>query len=321
MTTRVRPFAERDYSALARIWRICEAEPVDADVLRARDARWDWSRYEKVRIVAVDEEDAPLGYGELRHEPSRFDPRRYFIRLGVDPAKRRRGIGTALWDALAAELDERSARYADLWTRDHTACAAFVARRGFREVARSYAQVCAVATAPLPTIAARERLAGSGVRIVSLASLAASDPDALAKAHELHTASRVDQPTVGRVTAQPFADWKAYNLDDPLALPDAYLVALADGRYVGQTTARRAAGADDVLEIGVTGVLPDHRRRGIARALKLELHEYARANGYAELHTRTMKDNRAMVDLNTSLGYAIVESTVSYELALTPSSP
>lgn len=320
MTVRVRPFADRDYVAFSRIHSLAEGIRLVSEDARAVDARWDWSRYERVRVVAVDEEDAPIGYGEIYHEPARFEPRRYFVRLAVEPRLRRRGVGAAIWGQLAAELAERDAVVADLWARDHTACVDFITKRGFREVVRAYRQVRAVATAPLPTPATRERLSTSGVRIASLAELALSDDAAPAKAHELHSASRLDQPSLGPVTAVPFETWKAYNVDDPLALPRAYFVAVAEGTYVGQCTGRRVATADDVLEIGVTGVRPEHRRRGVGRALKLELHAYARANGFREIHTSTARENVAMVELNTSLGYAIVESWGGYELAI-PSSP
>ena len=103
MTVRVRPFAaDRDYPAFSRIHSISEGMRVTPEEARAEDARWDWS-YEKVRVVAVDEEDVPLGYGEIYHEPARFEPRRYFVRLAVEPRVRRRGIGAAIWDHLAAE--------------------------------------------------------------------------------------------------------------------------------------------------------------------------------------------------------------------------
>ncbi len=315
MTVRVRPFAERDYPAYTRIVQMTEGEPVEVATLRSRDSRWAWSRYEKVRAVAVDEEDAPLGYGEIHHEPSRFDPRRYFVRLGVDPRMRRRGIGGAIWSHLAVELDERGARIACLWARDHTACVDFITKRGFREVIRSYAQVLAVATAPQPTPATRERLAAAGVRIVSLAKLAENDEEALAKAHALHSEARPDQHSLGPVTAVPFADWKAHNIDDPHALPDAYLVAVRGRDLVGQCSARRDPRAEDVLDIGVTAVRPEFRRHGIGRGLKLALHEYARARGYQEIHTSTARENAAIVALNTSLGYAIVESSGGYEMA------
>lgn len=320
MTFRVRPFAvDRDYPAFARIHGVAEGRRVTAEDARADDARWDWS-YEKVRVVAVDEEDVPVGYGEIYHEPARFEPRRYFVRLAVEPRLRRRGVGAAMWDHLAAELDERRAQVACLWIRDHTACVDFMTARGFREVVRAYGQVLAVAGAPLPTPASRERLASRGVRIATLAELMTTDAGAARKAHALNVASREAQLTLGPVTAVPFAHWKRIYLDDALALPEAFFIAVAGDEYVGQTTALRARSANDVLDIGITGVLPAYRRRGIARALKLELHAYARAHGYREIHTSTARGS-AMERLNTELGYAIVESQGGYELRITPSSP
>jgi ribosomal protein S18 acetylase RimI-like enzyme len=319
VSVRVRPFAERDYTAFARIRSTGEGEPTTPEEARERDATWDWSRYERVRVVAVDEEDAPLGYGEIYHEPTRFDPRRYYMRLAVDLRMRRRGIGDAIWRQLRAELDERSALGVYLWARDATAGARFVSERGFREVIRWYTQVRAVATAPLPTPALDERLVKVGLRIATLAELARADPRALEEAHELYFASRLDQPTLGRVTPTPFAQWRKTHVDGPAALLDGYFIAVADGRFVGQSVGWRSR-SDDVLDINVTGVLPAFRRRGIARSLKLRLHAYARANGYAELHTRTTRENAAMVALNTSLGYAVVESYAGYELAI-PSAP
>jgi mycothiol synthase len=318
--TRVRPFADRDYTAYARIRTIGEREPTDAAAAREADARWDRSRYEQLRVVAVDEEDAPVGYGEIHHEPSRFDPGRYFIRIAVDPDKRRRGIGAALWTQLHAELVERKASIACLWSDDHTACLPFIARRGFREVVRSYRMVCAVASAPQPTEAQAEHLARLGVTITTLADLMRDDDRAAHKAHALDFEARADQPTLGRVTLAPFETWLAYHVEDAAALPEAYFVATVGGRYVGVSSGRRRA-SDDVLEVGITAVLPAHRRRGIARALKLRLHEYARAEGYREIHTSNTRENVPMVKLNESLGYVIVESWGGYELALIPSSP
>ena len=320
MTVRVRPFADQVYSAYARIRTIGEREPTDAAGAREADARWDRSRYERVRVVAVDEEDAPVGYGEIHHEPSRFEPGRYFIRLAVDPDKRRRGIGAALWSRLHAELTERKARVACLWSDDHTACLPFIARRGFREVIRSYRMVCAVASAPQPTEAQTELLAREGVTVTTLADLMRDDDRAAQKAHALDFAARADQPTLGRVTLAPFETWFAYHVEDPAALPEAHFVATIGGMYVGVSGGRRG-GSDDVLDIGITAVLPLYRRRGIARALKLRLHAYARAEGYREIHTSNTRENVPMVKLNESLGYVIVESWGGYELALIPSSP
>lgn len=313
MTLRVRLFADRDYAGFVRIRRLAEQQDVSIETAREQDGRWDHSRFERVRVVAVDEEDAPLGYGEIYQEASRFERLRYFVRLAVDPRLRRRGIGAAMWGQLRAELDERAATVACLWVSDATACHSFIAERGFVEVVRSFEQVLALATAPLPIAMAEESVTARGIHVESLSDLLARQGDAALRAiHELYTSSRVDQPTLGAVTARPFEDWRREVFDELHGLPDAYFVASDRGRLVG-CSAVHAAG-EDVLRILITGVLPEYRRRGIARLLKLRVHAWARANGYREIHTSTA--NPAVVALNTALGYAIVASWGGYELAI-----
>ena len=312
---RVRPFADPDYAAYSRIATIAEGTRIDGPAARAADARWDRARYDLLRIVAVDEEDAPLGYGEIHQEPSRYDPRRYFLRLGVDPDRRRRGVGAALWERLAAELAARSAEVVGLWAGDATACQAFIAKRGFVEVTRAYAQVLAIASALLPTRALAERVTSTGVRVTTLAALRDALGDgALEPAWDLHSACRLDHGGLGRATPQPFADWVADNVTGEAALPDAYFIALDGARYVGVSSVRRDG--EDSLRIGITGVLPAYRRRGIGRLLKLRVHAWARAHGFREIHTNTTTADRAVLALNDALGYPIVASWGGYELRL-----
>jgi len=313
VTPRVRPFAARDYPAFVRIKRLAEQRDISVALAREEDGRWDHSRYERVRVVAADEEDAPLGYGEIYHEPSRFDPRRYFVRLAVDPRLRRQGIGAAIWTQLRAELDERSAKVACLWTDDGTACREFIVRRGFVEVVRSYEQVIALARAPLQLAAAEQAVAAHGIRVETLSELRVREGDeSLKRVHDLYTASRIDQPTLGTVTARPFEDWRREVFDELHGLPDAYFVASDGDRLVGCSGVHPSG--EDVLRILITGVLAEYRRQGIARLLKLHVHAWARAHGYREIHTSTA--NVAVVALNTALGYAVVGSWGGYELAI-----
>ena len=313
MTLRVRLFADRDYAGFVRIRRLAEQQDVSIETAREQDGRWDHSRFERVRVVAVDEEDAPLGYGEIYQEASRFERLRYFVRLAVDPRLRRRGIGAAMWGQLRAELDERAATVACLWVSDATACHSFIAERGFVEVVRAYEQVVALATARLPLAAAEEAVAAQGITVETLSALIDRDgDDGLGRVHDLYTASRLDQPTLGHVTARPFADWRREVFDELHLLPDAFFVARDRDRLVGCSGVHPSA--EEVLRILITGVLPEYRRRGIARVLKLRVHAWARAHGYREIHTSTA--NAAAVALNISLGYAIVGSWGGYELRL-----
>ena len=134
MEIKVRPFHPHDYPRIARIRCDAEGERVSADDMRRWDERWDHSRFEKVRIVAQDEEGVAVGYGELHHEPDAFDPRRYFLHLAVDPEYRRRGVATALWEHIREELAERAATVVRLRTDPLGPGAQWAERQGFRWV-------------------------------------------------------------------------------------------------------------------------------------------------------------------------------------------
>lgn len=311
---RVRAFEDRDYNAYARIARLHRSGIADAGAARSEDARLD-PRSDLVRVVAVDEEDAPVGYGTISHDLGRYDPRRYVLDLGVDTTLRRRGIGAAIWDRLRALLASRGAEVVGLWAGDATACQAFVTKRGFVEVGRMYQQVLAVASAPLPTRAFEERVRAIGITITTLAALRDAVGElALEAAWDLHSACRLEFVTLGRATPDPFPEWTRANLTDDAALPEAHFIALDGSRYVGACSLHRDG--DDTLRIGLTGVLPAYRRRGIGRLLKLRAHGWARVNGFQEIHTTTTKANTAMLALNDALGYPIVGSWGGYELRL-----
>lgn len=58
------------------------------------------------------------------------------------------------------------------------------------------------------------------------------------------------------------------------------------------------------------GVHPDHRGRGVAQRLMAEQHEWAHANGYTEIETRTRATNTPMIVLNLRFGFVVA----GYEL-------
>lgn len=312
MIVRVRPFHPSDYPRLVKIRSEAEGDRHTVEEARARDERWDHARYEKARVVAQDEEGVVIGYGEIYQDPSRFEPGRYFIRLAVEERWRGRGVGSALWDHVAAELDERGARIASIWADEGPASRAFLERRDFRIAIRGIQQVLEVARFDAaPFAGAVERVEAQGIAIADLASEMRADRHALRKAHGLYFSARADQPTLGRVTAGPFEDWVYFNVESPQALTDAYFIAKDGDRYVGCASLWRRAPGE--LHVGITAVLPSHRRRGIALALKLRTIDYAGRDGAERIVTSVTDRNRAMVALNERLGFRSRRTWAGYE--------
>src|SRR5512141_1546464 len=107
--TRVRDFAPADYEAWVAASNRCYPEyPWTVKEMRHQDESFDRARFFKLRLVAEQAGDL-VGGVEAGHRPSRFHADRYSFDMFVVPDARRRGHGTALYEAAMAELRARSA--------------------------------------------------------------------------------------------------------------------------------------------------------------------------------------------------------------------
>jgi GNAT superfamily N-acetyltransferase len=167
-----------------------------------------------------------------------------------------------------------------------------VVAHGFAEIGREFPVVldlrtASQASAPPP----------AGIEITNLADR----PDLARAAWDVEVEAAPDIPTEGGVEAWPFERWRSAVLDAPSALPEAAVVAVANGEVVG--SAVLAALSDGGAEHGLTAVRRAWRGRGIATALKSAQIEWARRTGYTELHTSNDETNLSMRSINTRLGY------------------
>ena len=97
-------------------------------------------------------------------------------------------------------------------------------------------------------------------------------------------------------------------------LLDSYFVALDGEHIVGLSYLVRRPDGD--AEVGDTGVLHSHRRRGIARTLKRMVTRYAAERGIQRVHTDNRADNTGMLAINRELGFVPGELVVIFEKAL-----
>lgn len=99
---------------------------------------------------------------------------------------------------------------------------------------------------------------------------------------------------------------------------------ITDGHLVGRVSEKREVTAvlaiDDGAPVGfklgyalnretfyswLGGVHPQHRRRGIARALMARQHDDCRARGYRDVQTETLGTNAAMLIANLESGFEV----------------
>lgn len=344
----VRPFRDDDFGPVARMGTAAfPDEPWSEAEMRHADAGWDHGRFEMVRVIAEDAQGSVVGYGRFNHMPWQFHPRKYALWLLVDPARRRQGIGGALYAHVLDALRARQATTVRTFVGNETeiASVAFLTRRGFVEVQRGWESRLDVGAFDFSRFAgAAERVAQQGIVITTLAALRARDPEAVRAAYDLFVEAGSDTPAVDPVTPEPFGQWVATNVESPKALLDAFFVAVASGqsvsasgsgersgragggfdpmhapdgdRYVGLSQLHRRLEQPDVLQQELTAVRREYRGRGIAMALKLHTVAYARAHGYREIRTGNDIRNRPMLRINEALGFVKQPAWIGFEKTL-----
>jgi len=213
---------------------------------------------------------------------------------GLRPAARRRGVGSRLLVAAAAEalrLDRHL-----LWGSVHDGddeSLGFVTARGFRQVTRDVP--IALDVAP-----------GDGEWAPGIVEL---EPEHLGGAYEV-VAEATPEMALPQIAAAPsFEEW----IEREERSRAAAVVALDGGRVVGYACLYRIPGEERKLENGLTAVLRSHRRRGLATAMKRAQIAWAAAHGYTEISSEMVEGNAAMRAVNARLGYRELPGKVVVE--------
>ncbi len=222
-----------------------------------------------------------------------YRARRVVTLITVLTRQRRRGAGTALYEAISRWASERGVRELEVSVSgDDPESLSFAQRRGFTEERREVGLVLGLAGVSPPQVQPP-----AGIAIVTWAQR----PELARGMYEVDLETHPDIPGFEDVAVEPFEDWMAHNMQRPTDSPEATFIALAGEEVVGfaklSLTAPTAAGH------AMTAVKRAWRGRGIARALKATEINWALANGYIELHTSNEQRNTPIKRLNARLGY------------------
>lgn len=288
-----------DYPAIAAVHNACDPEHpqgpeafVHSDTLE--DARVFRHRY------VLEEGGRVLGYAGYLQFSMMFDPRRFVLYGGVLPEARGRGLGTLLLDRIMGDLLPREPRDVGTaaWSYQEDGLR-FLAARGFEEVMReSESRLDLDAFDPAP-------YAAEGVGEVRFATLGAlGDTPALReRIFALDMAVSEDIPMTGELTCPEFGTYHHLHFELPGFKPELCWLGMEGDEPVALTWHVEQVTPGRIGNV-VSGVRRDHRRRGIALALKGRAMADAKARGYREAETRNEVDNVGMLTVNRRLGFA-----------------
>jgi GNAT superfamily N-acetyltransferase len=222
-------------------------------------------------------------------------PDRVFTLVTVLSEHRRRGAGSALYQAISAWAAGQGLNELEVPVLDNDPeSLAFGERRGFVEERRELGVVLHLAGIAPPDIEPPD-----GVEIVTWAER----PELAHGIYEVALEALPDIPGSEDEEVEPFEDWLAHDMQGSGDRPDATFVAIAGEEVVGWAKFSLTAAQPTTAHHDLSAVKRAWRGRGIAGALKAAQIRWAIANGYKELHTRNEQRNEPIRRLNARLGY------------------
>jgi len=193
----------------------------------------------------------------------------------------------------------------------------FITDRGYTETMREWPSRLDLTTFdPTACAEAEAKARGAGVVLRSLPEIERDD-DCVQRLRDLQHALECDVPGSDEPLKRELEHFRAACLYNPVLLPEAYVVAVADGEYVGMSYLWMHDPADPgtYLGTGLTGVRRAYRRRGVAMAMKVRALGWCKEQGYREVRTWN-EINNPMFAINERLGFVNDPALVVYEKVL-----
>lgn len=298
----IRPATAADYPIIVDIgWRATADYGLSVADLEFADKMHTSATIAK-RVVAVTDDEQIVGTAYYAQSAPKDDPQRFCIWLHVLPQFQGCGIGKGLYAFILAALAAYKPRSLETGVRtDLPRAVRFLTERCFVEVMRECETQLDLATFNPNTFAEDlHRVERGGITLQTLTELA-SDPTRDAKLYELHRQQH--EATGASSPFAPFIDWQASFWQLPHLLPDGFCIAVAGENYIGHSHAMSSATTE--LGYGYTGVLPAYRNQGIAKAMKLHVLQWAKAQGYTVVRSWSDSRNEAMIRVNLRLGFVV----------------
>ena len=157
---------------------------------------------------------------------------------------------------------------------------------------------------------AQRKLEGRGIAIATVAELGGET--FLRRLHLVGQGASADIPGSYEYVPEPYEEWVVW-LQSPSVHLDRLWVATLGGDPIGYSF---LAYRPSVVETGFTGVLREHRGKGVARALKLETLVQAIELGVTTVETDNDSENAPILHLNEALGYAEIPGKIAFHRKL-----
>ena len=302
----------QDFSRIAQLLSADTAEPTSAqDLLFEHNV--DMPERILRHAVAINEQGVVVGFNFAGHYPS-MKPHQYFVRLVVDPAHRRQGIGAHLWDDLVRYLRAQGADALLTEVQEgDPAHYRFASTRGFTPRTHQMRAVLDLQNFNEDNFAAiTGQVEAQGIRLAAFADVAQSEEN-IRKLYDINGVAALDDPASDGAYIN-YENYKKVVFGASWFQPEGQMIALDGDKFVGLSAISYSA-EEQTGFIMIAGVDAAYRNRKIMQALTLRAINYARAKGATHVVTNVETVNAPMRAINQKFGF--VEDPGKYEMAAT----
>jgi GNAT superfamily N-acetyltransferase len=237
--------------------------------------------------LAAELDGELVGVGQAGLNTSTTTPGAAWLRLAVTASKRRRGIGSALHDALCGHLAEIEAGQVTTFVRRTEEGERFAAARGWRRMLTA------------PVIALDPRDAPAPAPPAGFTCVSAGEFGRLEPIFELTRRTVAEEPSPIPSDDLRYEDW-LNEWEDPDLDHDASTLVVHDDVPVAFAYVMIAGNRG---QHAGTGTVPELRGRGLATAAKCRALRVAAAKGVTRITTSNAEENSAMRAINRKLGF------------------
>jgi GNAT superfamily N-acetyltransferase len=293
----IREFEPSDAAAVsAALHEESPPHPVTAEgVLHWRDAQPERAR---AHLWVAEEEGRIVGWAETRIRWTTSVTDVGDLWAYVVPSHRGCGIGSALYDEAERHLLGLGARILESWTYNDRGVR-LLERRAFRATGTEQVSILDPTEADYAALEALEdEKRTEGLRLVPLGEVR----DRVEGLHRVYAAASADVPEYFREDDIRLDEWRRETLEHPQLNDEGSFVVVAGE----QPVALAFLEVDEPARIAaneMTGTLPEFRRRGLARLVKLATIRWAAEHGIEAVQTGNSHENPGILALNMDLGY------------------
>ncbi len=298
----IRPFVDDDYPKIVDVHNSVYPEyKISVKELK----KWDDNREDKIIFGRfVCEKNHKVVATGVHDQSSHFyHPGRFWCEILVHPDHRQQGIGSTFYRYLMDALEQYDPMEIKGEAReDNKVGIKFLEHRDFKEDRRNWeSHLYLDRFRPDEYDGLLKKVKNEGIEIKSIKELE-SDPDRDKKMHRLHNILLGDIPSSEEHTDVDLEQFKKSIYDNPNLIPEANLIALYNGEYIGETNLWTNQSAEH-WDTGLTGVLKEYRGKGVATALKVISLRYAKEKGCPFVKTWNDTTNVGMLHINERLGF------------------